>query len=150
MDVRERVVGVERPVAVPRHKIDEVLVHQVRQVFPVAQRAGLAVDHVGPHLGLRVPVGAAAGVAQVLVEAEVGGLKGELAPLADHRRDVPGRLEHGGDELLLPRRDLADGVLVAAARAEAVAAGENLGARGAAEGDREGVRVARAAAREGV
>ena len=133
-----------------RHEVDEMPVHQVWHVFLVVQGALLTVDHVGLHFFLRVPVGAAAGIAQVIVESKVGRLQRELAPLADHRRDVARRLEHGGDQLFVFGRDFADRVLIAAARAETVAAGENLRARRSAEGNRVGMRVTRAAAREGV
>jgi hypothetical protein len=69
--MRQRVVGVKRSVAVLGDKLDEVPVHQVRHVFLVAQGAGLAVNDIGLHFLLGIPIGAAAGIAQIVVETKI-------------------------------------------------------------------------------
>ena len=148
VDVGEGVVDVEGLGAVSGDEVEYETVHEIGQIFCVAESLFFAVEEVGSGFGLGIPVGAAALELEVFVEAELGGSEGELAPFADGGGDVAGLLEDGGGHGFDGWLQETGGVLVGGTGAEGVASGEDEGAGGTAEGGGIGVGVAGAAAGE--
>ena len=137
VNVGQRVVDVKRPVLVAVDEVEYEPLAQIGHVLSLRPVLLFAVDRVGVSLR-RGPVGAAPLGADVLVEAPVGRLQRDLAPLARAGGGVAAGLKQLRDHHLLVTAGLevGDGRLVVArhASAEAVAAGHHQRPRGAAVG----------------
>ena len=88
MNVRERIVHVKWLLAMLGDEVDEVFVHHIRHIFFVVELCRLTVDFVSFPFVLCVPVDSAPLEFQIIVEAELGGAEGQLAPFANTRRGV--------------------------------------------------------------
>ena len=130
-------MNVKRPTFMAVDEVEHEPLAHVGHVLPLRPVLLLAVDHVGVSLG-RGPVGATPLGADVFVEAPVGGLQRDLAPLAGAGGGVATGLEQLRDHHLAfqPGLEVGNGRLVVTrhAGAEAVAAGHHQRPRGAAVG----------------
>ena len=122
MDIRHRVIEVERLVAVALHEVGGKFMHPVGKIFPVVQRLLLAVEGVGGSALLVVPVFAARGKAKVFVESPIRRLQGKLRPFSDHAGDVAGGFQHGWHHHLVGRLQGFSGIIAGHSRMECVAA----------------------------
>ena len=104
--------------------------HDIGQVFLVAQVPDCAVHEVGLAFVLRVPINGAAGEFQVFVEPEIGRPERELAPTAAARRDIAGRFQNCGQEGFVGGVQCPRCVLIRGAGAERITARHHDGARG--------------------
>ena len=144
MDMRHRVVNVERPVLVARDEVHDKIVHRVGQILFILQRYFLPVEGVSLIASLRVPIFSAAFKPQIFVESPVTRLQRQLTPLATHRCDVAHRFEHLGHHGFFVRTQKRAAVVSGHARMKRITPRHQHRARRPAE--RTGVAVLKACA----